>query len=106
MGKFACLTAKSLQESGVSKPFAMEDQLVISAADGFVYAMLGMMVVSLSVIAVLVLCMRRNVARRDPHVDELLEEVAAAVAQEKQAVQVPRPPASDAWEREHDWWKK
>lgn len=84
----------------------MEEELVISAADGFVYAMLGMMAVSLSVIAVLIVCMRRNVSRRDPHVDQLLEEVAAAEAQEKQAAQVPRPPAAEPWERDHDWWKK
>jgi len=75
-----------------------------SAADGFVIAMLVMMMLSLGVVALLFLCMRRNAVRRDRYVDELLEEVAETERKEKQAAlgDAPKP---EPWERDGDWWK-
>jgi len=86
---------------GLSKIMGPEHQ---SAADGFVIAMLVMMMLSLGVVALLFLCMRRNAVRRDRYVDELLEEVAETERKEKQAAlgDAPKP---EPWERDGDWWK-
>lgn len=75
-----------------------------SAADGFVIAMLVMMLLSLGVVALLFVCMRRNAIRRDRHVDALLEEVAETEKTEKQAA-LADPPKAEPWERDGDWWK-
>ena len=77
-----------------------------AAADGFVIAMLVMMTLSLGVLIVLAVCMRRNVARRNRQVDELLEAVAE---EEKRAKQAPTPadvPVREPWEKDGDWWKQ
>ncbi len=76
----------------------------LSAADGFVITMLSMMALSLSVIGLLLFCIRRNVARRNPHVDALLEEMAAEEKREKQAASG-EAPEREPWERDGDWWK-
>lgn len=77
-----------------------------SPADGFALAMLAMVLLSLSVIAMLAFCMRRNAARRDPHVDRLLDELDEEAGREKPA------PSTGAvtrecqpWEKDPDWWK-
>jgi hypothetical protein len=75
---------------------------IITAADGFVLAMLGMMILSTGVIALLIFCGLRNAARRNRQVDELLEEVAEEVRREK----VARAPKPEPWEKDGDWWKK
>ena len=78
----------------------------LTAVDGMVIAMLAAMALSLSVIALLVLCMRRNAMRRDHQVEQLLEEVA----DEEKGIE-PTPPSgkemppADSWERDADWWK-
>ena len=77
-----------------------------AAADGFVIAMLVMMALSLGVLGVLAVCMRRNVARRNRQVDELLEEVAAEEEREKLAQAVGETPAREPWEKDGDWWKQ
>jgi hypothetical protein len=76
-----------------------------SAADGFVIAMLTVMALSMGIIGVLLLCMRANVARRDRHVDDLLDEVDE---EEKRSKRVPKEESrlAQAWERDGDWWKK
>ncbi len=74
----------------------------MSPADGMVLAMLTMMSLAMGVIALLVFCMRRNASRRDPEVDTLLEEVAAA---EKQPARN-ETPEPKPWERDSDWWKE
>ncbi len=75
-----------------------------SAADGFVIAMLAMMMLSLGVVALLFFCMRRNAIRRNQHVDDLLDEVADAENTEKQAA-IAEAPKVEPWERDGDWWK-
>ncbi len=75
-----------------------------TAADGFVIAMLVMMMLSLGVVALLFICMRRNAVRRDHHVDELLEEVAEAERKAKQTA-IGDGPKQEPWERDGDWWK-
>jgi len=77
-----------------------------AAADGFVIAMLVMMTLSLGTLVVLALCMRRNVARRNRQVDELLEEVAAEEEREKLAQAVSDAPVLEPWEKDGDWWKE
>ena len=81
---------------------------LLTAADGFVIAMLAMMMLSLGTIGALILCMRRNAARNDPMVEELLREVAAEEEkQERRATTTAEDPKpADPWEREADWWKK
>lgn len=74
----------------------------LSASDGFVLAMLGMMFLSACVIALLIFCGLRNAARRNRHVDELLEEVSEKVPRQK-ATPAPK---LEPWEKDGDWWKK
>lgn len=78
----------------------------ISAADGLVLTMLAMMALSFGTVALLVFCGLRNAARRNPHVDELIEEVTAA-EMEKTPSPVATEPAVklEPWERKADWWK-
>ena len=84
----------------------METEL-ISASDGFAIAMLGMIFLGMAVIGVLLLCMRRSASKRDPHVDELFEEMEedarrAALARTRADAEN----KSDApWEKDGDWWK-
>ncbi len=84
------------------------DATPISAVDGFVLAMLGMMLLSGGVIVLLIICGLRNSARRNHEVDELIEEMNQAPETEK------IPPSKDSadtskpepWERDGDWWRK
>ncbi len=79
----------------------------LSASDGLVIAMLAMMVLSLGVLVVLVVCMRRNVAQRDRQVDELLEEIAENEKRSKSATAMgEKAPPAEPWERDGDWWKQ
>jgi hypothetical protein len=78
----------------------------LSASDGFAIAMIAMILLSFGTVGVLVICMLRNAARRDPHVDQLLEEIEESERREK----LPAPPAEDPvekqpWEKDTDWWK-
>lgn len=80
---------------------------LLTATDGFAIVMLAMILLSMSVIGILFLCMRRNVARRDPHVDDLLEEVAEEEKRQNTARvhgEVPKTP--EPWEKDADWWKQ
>lgn len=79
----------------------------LGASDGFAVAMLGVMALAMGTLAVLFFCMKRAAAKRDPHVDALLEELeeeerkAAKLARTK-----PAEPPAKPWERDVDWWKK
>ncbi len=84
----------------------MATEHLSAAADGFVIAMLVMMALSLGTLLVLAICMRRNVARRNRQVDELLEEVAAEEARGNLAQAVADAPAREPWEKDGDWWKQ
>ena len=84
----------------------MATEHLSAAADGFVIAMLVMMALSLGTLGVLAICMRRNVARRNRQVDELLEEVAAEEARENLARAVADAPVREPWEKDADWWKQ
>jgi hypothetical protein len=81
----------------------------LSASDGFVITMLAIIGLSMGVVALLFVCMRRNAARRDPLVDELLEEVAREEEEEESraaaAREEPNPKPAEPWVREPDWWK-
>lgn len=79
----------------------------IGASDGFAIAMLGVIALAFGVIALLFFCMRRAAAKRDPHVDALLEELEN---EEREAAKLSRmkhtAPPANPWERDADWWKK
>ena len=81
-----------------------------SPADGFAIAMLGMILLALGIIGLLIICMRRNSAKRDPQVDALLDELAeeerAAESTPWPAPKDPQQSGSPQWEREADWWKQ
>ncbi len=83
----------------------MGTEHLTTAADGFVIAMLMMMVLSMGTLVVLAICMSRNVARRNRQVDELLEEVAAEEERENLAQAVAEAPPREPWEKDGDWWK-
>jgi hypothetical protein len=77
--------------------------LVINAADGFAIAMLGMIVLSWTVLFLLFWTMRRQSAKRDRQVDALLEELES---QEQTRLPKPRTVRKrPTWERNPDWWK-
>jgi hypothetical protein len=85
---------------------AMTDNLV-AASDGMILTLLGMIFLSFGIIALLIVCGLRNAARRNPFVDELLEEVAEAERKKPEDSLVHEgDKTSQPWEREGDWWKK
>lgn len=78
----------------------------MSASDGFAIAMLAMILCSMGVIAMLIFCMFRNASKRDPQVDELLDEMAEDERKSKVAGVAAEPSeSSELWERGADWWK-
>jgi hypothetical protein len=77
---------------------------LISAADGFVLAMLGAIVLSFGVIALLFWCMRRSASSRDSQVDALLDELAED--EKRRQKRSANTPQVDPWERDGDWWKQ
>ncbi|MGL4401603.1 MAG: hypothetical protein ACRCXD_17210 [Luteolibacter sp.] len=80
----------------------------ISAVDGFVLAMLGMMLLSGGVIVLLIICGLRNSAKRNQEVDDLLDEVSREPETQKtpHAATQPKPPQPEPWERDENWWRK
>lgn len=77
-------------------------ELVSNAADGFAIAMLGMILLSWTVLFSLFWTMHRQAAKRDREVDALLEELEAS---DHPCPTPPRGPKRPAWERNPDWWK-
>ena len=72
-------------------------------SDVFAITMLGVIFLSFGVIGLLLWCMKRNVARRNVHVDALLEELdAQEISVEPVGAKSAR---SNAWEKDADWWK-
>ena|GEM_PF-6629361 len=77
-----------------------------TAADGLVVTMLGVMFLSFGVVAMLLLSIRRNLARPETGVEELLAEVSAMEASlTHSGVGNSLQPERQAWERDADWWK-
>jgi replicative superfamily II helicase len=72
----------------------------IHAADAFALSMLCVIALAMGTIALLFFCMRREAAKRDPHVDALLEEVERDERRAETAGV-----AREPWERNPDWWK-
>lgn len=78
----------------------------ITAADAFAIMMLMVIFLAFGTIGLLFHCMRRAAAKRDPHVDALLEELELEEREaRKPARQGPPQPVAQPWEREADWWK-
>ena len=84
--------------------FMSQDPL--SASDGFAIAMLSMILLSMSVIVMLLVCMFRSAARRDPQVDQLLDEVEEESKKENLAGTTGEAaPEKQPWEKDANWWK-
>jgi hypothetical protein len=79
----------------------------VNPADGLAMAMVVILVLSFGVVALLVLCIKRNGKQAETEVERLLEELRREEEEEKH----PAPPSGTAdarepWEREEDWWKR
>jgi hypothetical protein len=79
----------------------------VNPADGFAMALVVILVLSFSVVALLVACIKRSGKRAETAVEKLLEELRREEDEEKH----PAPPSGtgedrEPWEREEDWWKK
>lgn len=78
-----------------------------AAVVGFAIAMLVVVFTSMGFIGMLLFSMKRNASRRDPQVDELLEEMEESTRKADLA----RTHGDEVnqriepWEREGDWWK-
>lgn len=77
------------------------------AVVGFAIAMLVVVFISMGFIGVLLFSIKRNASRRDPQVDELLEEMEentrkADLARTHGDEESKK---TEPWEREGDWWK-
>lgn len=79
----------------------------VDASDAFAVMMLGVIGLAMGTVALLFFCMKRSAARRDPHVDALLDEVEK---EERESLRLARAdqkaPDAAPWEREGDWWKQ
>jgi hypothetical protein len=79
----------------------------VNPADGLAMALVVILVLSFSVVALLVVFIKRNGKRAETEVEKLLEELRREEDEEKH----PAPPSGtgetrEPWEREDDWWKK
>ena len=79
----------------------------VNPADGLAMAMVVILVLGFSVVALLVVFIKRNGKRAETEVEKLLEELRREEDEEKH----PAPPSGtgetrEPWEREDDWWKK
>lgn len=79
--------------------------LVLSESDVFAIVMLGVIFSSFAVVGSLLLSMKRRVARRDAHVDALLEELAGKNSEVKPVARTEEQVLQD-WEKPADWWQK
>lgn len=79
--------------------------VALAESDAFALSMLCVILLSLGTLFTLLCCMFRNVARRDPEVDRLIEELEEAERLSEihpaRAMDLPK----REWEREGDWWK-
>lgn len=75
----------------------------ILESDAFAVAMLVVICSGFGVLGILLASMRWHVARRDAHVDQLLEELAADERETLMGIAASTP--SHSWEKEADWWK-
>lgn len=79
----------------------------VSPADGLAMSMVVILVLSFSVVALLLVGIKRHGKRAETEVEKLLEELRREEEEEKH----PAPPSGtgqsrEPWEREEDWWKK
>jgi hypothetical protein len=79
----------------------------VDASDAFAVMMLGVIGLAMGTVALLFYCMRGAAARRDPHVDALLDEVEKTERESLRLARAENKPSDRApWEREGDWWKQ
>ncbi|MEP3212967.1 MAG: hypothetical protein ABJQ29_07235 [Luteolibacter sp.] len=78
----------------------------MTESDGLALAMACVMGTAFVVIATLLFCIIRNASKRDPEVDDLIEEVE----QEEKAGREKKPAGKvkerEDWEKDGDWWKQ
>jgi hypothetical protein len=85
----------------------IEKCLASVEGDAFAVMMLAVIFFSLGIVALLLWIMKIKAARRDPHVDALLEELAQAsettMTNSAASDKIDEP--SKPWEKQADWWK-
>ena len=70
--------------------------------DAFAITMIVVMFSAFGVIALILVTILRNAAKRNREVEELIEESGKERSKEKTAAARAREP----WEKDGDWWKK
>ena len=70
--------------------------------DAFAIAMIVVMFSAFGVIALILITILRNAAKRNREVEELIEEVGKEEGKEK----APVAKSGEPWEKDGDWWKK
>lgn len=73
-----------------------------TASDGFAIGMILVIGSSFAVVVSLFLSMRRHAARRDPLVDELIQEVR----DHERVIRRQGSAPIETWEKADDWWKE
>ena len=76
-----------------------------TAADGLVLTMLGVMLLSFGIVAMLLNGIRRSMGNRNLMVEELIEEVATEATKENSLTVKVTEVCRQPWERDGDWWK-
>ncbi len=79
---------------------------VLNESDAFAFAMIAVMVCGLLVIASILFTLLRNGAKRNPAVEELMDDFEREQIRAKQAKRAPVGAKPDSWEKDADWWKK
>ena len=82
---------------------------VLSPADGLAMSMVVILVLSLGIVALMIVFIKRSGRRAETEVEKLLEELRKD--EEEEAKRHPAPPSGsgenrEPWEKEEDWWKK
>jgi len=79
--------------------------LHFTAADGLVLTMLGVMLLSFGIVAMLLNSIRRSMRCRDLVVEELIEEVALEARSGNSVAVNVTEVSSQPWEKDGDWWR-
>lgn len=81
-------------------------QLAFTEVDGLAIAMLSVMLLAFGVVFSLLFCMFLAAKRRNPEVDELLEELEQEEKNAKLVKAVPVEKKREEWEKDGEWWKQ
>lgn len=80
--------------------------LGITEVDGFAIAMIAILGLSFSFVAVILFVVIRSARRSNPEVDDLLDEVARDEPPQPAGDHRKDDQPSQPWEKQPDWWQK